>query len=98
MCGVGCFKHSWPQFITSQTSCSPVRQPEISSDVVQCLLGLREGPVGTAVSPLWKTTELESLAKSLQSPLGYVGGRERSDSVALIAENDIHLLVSDVSH
>lgn len=54
--------------------------------------------MGRAVSPLWKTTELESLAKSLQSPLGYVGGRERSDSVALIAENDIHLLVSDVSH
>lgn len=54
--------------------------------------------MGRAASPLWKTTELESLAKSLQSPLGYVGGRERSDSVALITENDIHLLVSDVSH
>ena len=77
---------------------SKLWQSEISSDVVQCLLGLREGLVGRAASPLWKTTELESLAKSLQSPLGYVGGRERSDSVALITENDIHLLVSDVSH
>lgn len=52
-------------------------------------LELRGGQVGRAASPLWRTTELESLAKSLQTYFTGYGGRERSDSIVLIAENDL---------
>ena len=38
--------------------------------------GVGGGGLWRASLPLWKTTEVESLAKCLQSPLlGYVGGR-----------------------
>lgn len=47
-----------------------------------------------AESSLWKTTELDGLFRSPQSPLRYVGDRESSDSIAFNTENGTHLFMS----
>ena len=61
--------------------------------------GVEEGAGGEgSFTPLENHLTRESRKVSSKPILGYVGGRERSDSIVLIAENNIHLLVSKVSH
>lgn len=81
---VGC----WAASLTSiqcmpGASPLPVWQPKTPND-----------PSGTK-SPLLRTTKLDALSRFHQSPLlGYVGGREGSESLTFITENNIFSIMS----